>query len=213
MSSMASKKVAVIIGRFSTPTEGHYQLINSVRKFIKENKDLGLEVTPVICIIGGSKSDKDIHKNPLTVREREAYMQASGKCNGCKFFTTTNAFKALSMLRDNGYEPIAIAAGEDRIDPYMNILDKYFKKPDGSSIHHYPIKLNRDKLAVNPSEESMDDALKSGDVEVDMISGSLARRAVELGYFEEFCKIVGLEDKPKLARKMFDKIKYVIGGE
>ena len=44
------------------------------------------------------------------------------------------------------------------------------------------------------------------------MSGSLARRAVELGYEDVFAEIVGLEDKPALAKKMFDKIQGVANG-
>lgn len=59
-------------------------------------------------------------------------------------------------------------------------------------------------------DAALADMLDGGDISTDMVSGSIARRAVELGYEPEFAKIVGLEKKPALAKKMFDKIKSAI---
>ena len=215
---MGSKRVAVIIGRFNPPTRGHYSVINSVKKFIKSNKKLGLEVNPVVMVIGGSKSDADKKRNPLTVDERILFMTSSGQADGVKFFSASNAFAALSSLREQGYEPLAVAAGSDRIADYIKILDKYFLTDDGQPIKHYEIRLERDADAVetdkSEKQRAMDNILaKAHDgrsIDVDAISGSLARRAVELGYEPEFAEIVGLQSKPALAKKMFDKIKSSI---
>jgi len=213
-----AKRVAVVIGRFNPPTKGHYAVINKVKKFIKDNPKLNLEVVPVVVVIGGGKTDQDKAKNPLTVDERIVFMQASGNANAVKFTTAKNAFEALTSCRNEGMEPIAIAAGSDRIDDYVRILNQYFKMEDGTPIKHYKIFLERDDDAVETDEdekrESMDNILKSmadGDaVETDLVSGSLARRAVELGYEEEFAEIVGLENNSALAKKLFDKIKKVL---
>ena len=221
LAPMADKKVAVVIGRFNPPTKGHYSVIDTVKKFIRQNKNLGLEASPVVVIIGGSKSDADKKKNPLSAEEREVFMKASGKANGVLFFIAPNAFAAFSMLREKGYEPVAIAAGTDRIDDYKKMLDKYFLTPDGQPIKHYAIHLERNEDAIEKDKDAkktaMDKALetakkKGSDIDTDLVSGSLARRAVELGYEPEFAKIVGLEDKPALAKKMFDKIAQAIQG-
>ena len=104
----------MVIGRFNPPTKGHYAVINTVKKFIRENKNLGLEAGPVVVIVGGSKSDADKQRNPLSVEERELFMKASGYTNGCTFLSAKNAFEAFGLLRDKGFEPIAVAAGTDR---------------------------------------------------------------------------------------------------
>lgn len=213
-----SKKVAVVIGRFNPPTKGHYAVIDLVKKFIRTNKKLGLEANPVVVVIGGSKSDADKKRNPLSVEERILFMKSSGLANGAVFTTATNAFNALAQLRDANMEPVAVAAGTDRIDDYMTILSKYFKNSDGSEIKHHKILLDRDADATETSPDdkktAMDSALSSlknkGKIDTDLVSGSLARRAVELGFEEEFAKIVGLESKPVLAKKMFAKIKTAI---
>ena len=219
LSPMGSRRVAVVIGRFNPPTKGHYEVINTVKSFIKRNPKLGLDVSPVVVIIGGSKSDADKKRNPLSVDERISFMKGSGNANGVTLLTAINAFAALAMLRDKGMEPIAVAAGSDRIEDYIKILDKNFTKPDGSPIEHHKVNLKRDDSAVLSKSEdkknAMDSTLssmKSGDaLATDLVSGSLARRAVELGYEEEFASIVGLENKPVLAKKMFNKIKQSLG--
>lgn len=214
ISPMGSKKVAVVIGRMNPPTKGHYAVINQVKKFIRDNPKLGLDVSPVVVIIGGSKSDADKKRNPLTVDERLSFMKGSGNANGVVFRQATNAFAALAELRDAGLEPIAVAAGTDRIDEYIKILDKNFKTPDGGEIKHHKIHLVRNNDAVltkkDDKAKAMDSALASmkdgDDLSTDLVSGSLARRAVELGYEKEFAEIVGLESKPAIAKKMFAKI-------
>lgn len=216
---MASNKVAVVIGRFNPPTKGHYAVINQVKKFIRDHKDLGLNVSPVVVVIGGSKADLDKKRNPLSVDERMSFMKGSGKANGVTFRTAVNAFAALADLRDAGMEPVAVAAGTDRIDDYIKILDKNFKTPDDQPIKHHKIHLARDEDATltkkkdkaSAIDSTLDDMKSDGNIDTDLVSGSLARRAVELGYEKEFADIVDLADKPSLAKKMYDKIKASLG--
>ena len=212
---MADKRVAVILGRFNPPTKGHYRLFDTTIKFIKSNKNLKLEALPIVVVIGGSSSDKDKTKNPLSIEQRIHFMENSGKANLVKFLSAPNAFAAFSLLREQGYEPIAIAAGPDRIDSYLTLLDKYFKTPDETPIVHHAIELSRSDSAIAKDKEekkaAIDKTLKTAkekqhNIDIDDISASLARRAVELGYEEEFNKIVGLEHKPELANKMFKAI-------
>lgn len=215
------KKVALVIGRFSPPTKGHYAVINKVKQFIRDNPKLGLEMVPIVAVIGGSKSDLDKAKNPLTVDERILFMNGSGQADGVKFIKAKNAFEAMTKLREDDMEPIAIAAGSDRIQDYVRILNQYFKTSDDKPITHYKINLDRDDDAVetdaDEKQKKMDatlDSMKQGEeLETDLVSGSLARRAVELGYEEEFAKIVGMESKPALAKKMYDKIKAAMPKE
>ena len=215
---MGSKRVAVVIGRFNPPTRGHYAVIDEVKKFIRSNQRLNLEAYPVVVVIGGSKSDSDLKRNPLSVDDRILFMTSSGMANGAKFMSAKNAFEAFANVRKEGFEPIAIAAGSDRIQDYIKILDKHFTDDEGNQIKHYGITLSRDEDAVethkDDKQKAMDatlETLKSKNIlAVDQISGSLARRAVELGFKEEFAKIVGLDKKPALADKMFNKIAAAI---
>lgn len=216
-----SKRVAVVIGRFNPPTKGHYELINKVRAFIKAHPDLQLEAAPVVVVIGNDKKEKtpeELLKNPLSVHERVLFMTSSGLANGVKFVQAKNAFDALTGLRKHDMEPIAIAAGSDRADDYLRMLDQYFKTTDGKAIKHVKIEVGRDADAVSNKKEvkagSIDDtlqAMKDGDDPgLEAVSGSLARRAVELGYFDEFVKITGLEQNRKLAKKLYDKVRKAL---
>lgn len=214
-----TKRVAFMIARCQPPTAGHYKVISKMKEFIRKNPDLNLESTPIIVIIEGKKSSEDKSKNPLTADERIEFMKASGKANGVIFLKSNSGFTATGKIRDEGFEPIAIGAGSDRAKSYKDNLDKFFKKESGEDIEHVIIPgLDRKESAVETkktakqlSVDSAIDKIKDSQLEDDEISGSIARRAVELGYFDEFCKIVGLESKPVLAQKMFDKIKNAMG--
>lgn len=212
---MQSKRVAVIIGRFNPPQAGHYKLISDVQTWIKSNRKLNLEALPIVVVIGGSKSDSDLKRNPLSVEDRITFMKSSGKCNGVKFLSAPNAFAALEAVRKAGFEPIAVAAGSDRIDGYITMLDKYYTDNDEETIKHYKIELSRADAATETDKdkkrENMVDIINKmrdgTDPSIDEISASLARVAVELDAKDEFAKIVGLEKNKALASKMFAKVK------
>lgn len=215
MASVGPQKTraAVMVGRLNPPTAGHYKVIDAMKTFIRENKDANIHV-PVVVIVDGEKSGQDTTKNPLTAEERQKFIQASGRANGVQILIAPSGFAAFEEVRKNGYEPIAIAAGSDRADHYMDMLDKYFVNSDGSQVKHIKIDgLERDAVEEDKKEKSstMEKALEKlkegGTLDIAEVSGSMARRAVELGYVEEFAQIVGLENKPRLAQLMFDKIR------
>lgn len=244
MAKVGSKKVAVVIGRFNPPTIGHYKLISQAIKEMKTNpKFKGIDPFPVIIVIGSdekhekmlsdlesgndkdkAKAIKELARNPLTVADRIAAMQQSGKINiipKSNFITASNPFVALSKIRELHFEPIAVVAGSDRSSDeagsseYIKMLDKYFMNDDGSPIKHLEVSIER-KGEGKPADkdafvEKLLSAMKSGkELTGEEASGSVARRAVSLGYKEEFAKITGLEDKPALASKLFSKIEKAI---
>lgn len=197
-----SKKAVVMIGRMNPPTLGHYKVIDSMKAFIRKNPEYSLK--PIVVIINGAKTSEDTSKNPLNPEDRIKFMQASGKANGVTFIVAENAFAGFEAVRKLGYEPMAIAAGSDRAQKYKQMLDKYFTN-DGETIEHVVLSgLERDEDAdgtFDPNEK----------IDVSKVSGSMARAAVEAGYEDVFSKIVGLENKPKVAKIMFDKIKKAMG--
>jgi hypothetical protein len=219
---MQAKRVAFAIGRFNPPTEGHYRVINKLKEFIRKNPELNLEASPVIVVVTGEKSSLDKTKNPLSADDRISFMKASGRANGVIFLTAKNGSIALGIMRDNGYEPIAIGAGSDRAQGYLTLLKKSFFKPNGSELDHTIVPglaRSDDAVATKKSDKetalnlTLDKMKAEHELSPEDISSSLARRAVELGYLEEFTQIVGLQNKPKLAKLMFDKIKKAIGGQ
>lgn len=194
------KPAVVMIGRFNPPTAGHYFVMDAMKKYIREN-DLGVK-SAVVVIVDGEETGKDKSRNPLTAHERQMFITASGKANGIKILTAKNGFDAFTACRAAGYEPIAIAAGSDRADHYLDLLDKYFNKDsNGQKITHEKVPgLDRDMQTKVPD----------GEIDVKAISGSMARHAAEHGYEEEFIKIVGLEKSPALGKKLYNKVKAAI---
>jgi hypothetical protein len=209
------KRAAVIVGRFNPPTIGHYAVMDTVKTFIRKNESLKLEVIPLVVVVEGKETSKDKKRNPLTAAERISFMLGSGKANGVKFLKASSAFAAFEEVRKAGFEPIAIAAGSDRADTYLTMLDTYFTTPDGEPIDHVKIELPRITNEKTERSEKLNkdaalaDILKYVDSElpITMVSASLARLAVQKGEREKFAIIVGLSDKPTLAALMFDKIK------
>lgn len=207
------KRAVVIIGRFSPPTLGHYKVIDTAKIFIRRHQDLNLS-SVILVIINGEKTGEDKDKNPLSPEDRLKFIKASGRANGVILFVANSAFDAFTLVRKNGYEPIAIAAGSDRGTKYIEILNQYFTSPDGSKIKHYLVPGLEREIPPTKDKTIMGNALasikKGHKLDIAEVSGSLARYAVQLGYEPEFAKIVGLEDKPKLAKIMFNKIKQYV---
>ena len=206
---VSDKRAVVIVGRFQPPTAGHYKLINAAKKFIRENPALLLFTKPIVVIVNGSKSSQNKLENPLSVEDRIYFMKHSGKANGVEFLSANNAFNAFNAVRTAGYEPIVIGAGSDRVDGYIEMLDTKFTDKNGKKQVHYKLEIpERHEL---PSTRDSLEGLKGRKVGISELSGSLARKAVELGYFDEFVKIVGLENNLPAAKKMYKMIKESMG--
>jgi hypothetical protein len=217
------KRAAVVIGRFQPPTLGHYAVIDMVKKYVIDNQNLLLDAMPIVVIIAGKETSKDKVKNPLSGDERVRFMTGSGKADGVKFLIAGSAYDAFEKVREEGYEPVAIAAGSDRASKYLEMLDKYFEKSeDGKTIKHVAITLDRDETVSDNADDKQSkfdknaanaDILKYVDetIPVSMVSGSLARLAVKQNEFEKFAILVGLKDNVKLAKMMFNKIKNAGG--
>lgn len=207
------KRAIVAIGRFQPPTAGHYKVMNAMKAFIRDNPELNLDALPVVVIVAGGKSSEDKSRNPLTAEERKTFMESSGRANGVKFLISNSGFAAFEEVRKAGYEPIAIAAGSDRANDYLRLLDKYFTKKDGSAIKHVAVPgLDRDEdesTASSPEAFDMIIRMINDGEKIDnaQISGSLARYAANKDEDAAFAYIVGLDKKPKLALKLMDKIK------
>ena len=204
-----TKRAVVILGRFQPPTIGHYKIINLAKKYIRENAALALFTKPVIVIIDGKKSGQNKRENPLTVEERIFYMQNSGRANGVEFISANNAFAGFDEVRKAGYEPIVIGAGSDRADGYLSMLDDKFLDKNGKKQKHYELAGLDTRNELKPTEDTISHL---GDkIAIQSVSGSLARRAAELDYFDEFVTITGLDKNIPAAKKLFKRIKQQCG--
>lgn len=203
-----AKKAVVMVGRMNPPTAGHYKVIDQMKKFARTNKG----VVPIVVVVAGDKTSKDLKKNPLSADDRIKFMMASGKANGVKFITSTSAFNAFEDVRKAGFEPYAIAAGSDRGSKYLEMLDKYFLSKDEKALKHVIMpgleaREDPDDEGV-PSEEVLERAEKGESIPVHLISGSMARLAVKMGYKKAFAMILGVDQK--LADIIFKKVEAAL---
>ncbi len=197
----------VMIGRLNPPTTGHYFVIDKMKQFARK---YGKGMVPVVVIVDGKKTGDDKERNPLTPEQRIAYMKASGRADGVRFIVAPNAFAGFEAVRKEGLEPMAIAAGSDRKDDYLRILDGHFLDAAGAKQKHIAVDgLDRD--GDGEPEVPMDDLLdelEGGNMPpISMISASLAREAVKKDKLKAFGLITGLQKKPKLAAHMAAAIK------
>lgn len=207
------RRAAVVVGRFQPPTIGHYAVIDAAKKFIRDNPEMKLDAVPVLVVVDGKETSKDHARNPLTADERIAFMTGSGRADGVKILKAASAFEAFEAVRRAGFEPVAVAAGNDRAKTYLGMLDKYFKTKDGSKIKHHKIQVNRDDDAGAlgfgdiDKEAGLESILQYTDdkIPTSMVSASLARHAVQRDALDKFQIITGLP--AKLAKMMFAKIK------
>ena len=198
------KKAVVMVGRMNPPTAGHYKVIDQMKKFARTNKG----VVPIVVVVAGDKTSKDLKKNPLSADDRIKFMTASGKANGVKFIMSNSAFAAFEDVRKAGFEPYAIAAGSDRGAKYLEMLDKYFTDKDGGQLKHVIMpgleaREDPDDDGV-PSEEVLERAEKGESIPIHLISGSMARLAVKLGYKKAFATILGVDQT--LSDLIFKKV-------
>jgi hypothetical protein len=195
------KNAAVMVGRLNPPTIGHYKVIDEMKKFIRENDDLKISKAFLI-LVEGKETSKDKEKNPLSAEDRKTFIEASGKANGIQILIASSAFDAFEKVKDQGYRIKAIAAGDDRADKYVSMVEKYFDSPNCEMIP------NLERNNISPENLIH---LTLDDINPSVASGSLARKAVDLDKEDIFAKIVGLEKKPKLSKNLFDKIKKSMG--
>lgn len=202
------KKAVVMVGRMNPPTAGHYKVIDLMKKFSRTNPG----VVPIVVVVAGKETSKDLTKNPLSAEDRIKFMMASGHANGIKFITAPSAFAAFEAVREAGLEPYAIAAGSDRGAKYLEMLDKYFTDKDGGKLKHVIMPGLDEREDPDdegtPSEEILQMAENGEDIPLHLISGSMARLAVKLGFKKAFAKVLNV--KQPLADLIFKKVEAAL---
>jgi len=201
------KPTVVLIGRFSPPTSAHYELAHKAQAFAREEDNAKKEYSPLpfIIVVDGKETRRDKIRNPLTAQQSVQFLQASGKCNGCKIIVADNAIDGFNKVRKMGYEPTALAVGSDRAPGYIKLLNN--QEP---SVKHIVIPgiSDREDNSLSAMNTILARMRKDQDIDMDEISSSLAKHAAEEGYFPEFAKIVGLEDKLGLAKKLYNIVQH-----
>jgi hypothetical protein len=205
-----SKKAIVMMGRMNPPTAAHLHVIGKMWSYSQKHK-----LTPIVVLVHGEKTSKDKTKNPLDAEDRVSYLRsATPSANGMKIFISKSGGPgAFELVRENGYEPMVVAAGSDRAPGYLKILDEMFLDTDGSPIEHKIMPGLEDRQDPEedgtPSEEVLELAEKGEDIPMFLISGSMARLAVKLGKRVAFSKVLGV--KQSLSDPIFNKIAEALG--
>lgn len=117
-----NEKVAVIQGRFNPCAHiGHLNMINNAHKLT------GKRVFVVQIVSNNTKSPlKD--EEVLSEMAREILKHNPAIC-GWEIFNADKEHAAflpniVTFCRENGYEPVALCCGEDRLDDYQKSLDR-----------------------------------------------------------------------------------------
>ena len=117
-----NEKVAVIQGRFNPCAHiGHLNMINNAQKLT------GKRVFVVQIVSNNTKSplkDEDV----LNDMAKEILKHNPAIC-GWEIFNADKEHAAflpniITFCRENGYEPVALCCGEDRLDDYQKSLDR-----------------------------------------------------------------------------------------
>ena len=117
-----NEKVAVIQGRFNPCAHiGHLNMINNAHRLT------GKRVFVVQIVSNNTKSplkDEDV----LNEMAREILKHNPAIC-GWEIFNADKEHAAflpniITFCRENGYEPVALCCGEDRLDDYQKSLDR-----------------------------------------------------------------------------------------
>ena len=201
--------VVVIIGRFQPPHAGHYALIKMAKLFITKNSELGLAPFPIVAIVDGLKTREDKSRNPITADDRIAFMRASTLADGVKYLVGTSATDVLTKLKRAGYDPKVFVTGSDRGDTYLDMANKYY----GETPEFERRSITFDRTDMTTSGARIDDVLDSIDdsTPIQYVSGTLLRHSVETDRFDKFLILSGLKKSPKLAEKLFSKMKNAMG--
>jgi cytidyltransferase-like protein len=216
MQHMKDKPAVVVVGRFNPLTIGHQAMIRSAKEYADQNNIKHV----IVAIVAAESNSKNTQINPLSGVERKRFIEASDVAELIdQILVTKDAFNALASVRKSGYEPIAVAAGPERQQSYLNILDTYFLDKAGKPIKHFAVPdIERDNIVANGSEKEKEeknkqllDKLEDGqDIEITDVSSTLVKMAAKANKHDIFKKLTGFINNPKIGNQMFELVKQRI---
>ena len=181
-----SKKDTIVMtfGRFSPPTSGHELLVKTVLlTAAKYNAD---------HVIFASRT-QDAVKNPLTVKQKVAYMRHSFKgANIVGADDNIRTFLEAAKYLSGKYRNLIMVAGSDRVIEYTKILNKY----NGKDFSFEKI------LVVSAGERDPDSDGASG------MSATKMRKAAAEGNFAKFKQGVPSTMSTAMAKRMFNDVRF-----
>lgn len=201
------KNAIIAPGRYNPPTIGHQAMVKLLIKKAKELSTPASEVIPVVVIVAGAKSSADKQKNPLSATDRVKIFEKRWG-NKIKVMVADNPIIAANDLQAQNINATLVVSGSDR--SYKDVLDKY-APIDG--FEHHAVSMPSERRKPSDTEGFLSELEKSGRTpDIASVSGSLAKKAVELGYRKAFKALVQDDGKPSDAdiNELFDKIKEAL---
>jgi nicotinic acid mononucleotide adenylyltransferase len=116
--STEKKEIAFTFGRFNPPHAGHGKLLDSCGKACKNYR------------VYASPS-QDAKKNPLDHKTKVEHMKNLFPKHADKIDTTgehRNVFDIMSSLHDEGHTHVKMVVGDDRVEEFQSLFDKYKDK-------------------------------------------------------------------------------------
>lgn len=118
-------EVAIVVGRFSPWTLGHYKMIEAA-------KEEGLPVA--VFLVKGKKTSDDKTKNPFPEEVQTKIITKSidkEDLAGVYTIPTANLVEIIDILRNENKEPVLFIMGSDREDSLYSMYERYKDKiPD-----------------------------------------------------------------------------------
>ncbi|HPM74253.1 MAG TPA: hypothetical protein PLA71_00860 [Saccharofermentans sp.] len=117
----AKTKVTIIIGRYSPFHIGHAAMVKKAKHPV------------IMLLVKGTVSSKDKDKNPFPADVQEKIIRNAriSKIKDVVQVESADLVKIFDKLRAEGYEPVELIAGEDRIPFYKQMAQNYVTKLNG----------------------------------------------------------------------------------
>jgi len=183
--------VVFSFGRMNPPTTGHEVLVNKVQELANKNKahhEVVLSAT------------QDNSKNPLSPEQK--FMHAK------RFFPNTNIKMAskteptlihhIQRLNKAGHDHMIMVAGEDRVQEYKDLLNRYNGKPNKSGV--IPFSFHKiDVISAGARDPDAEGA--------EGMSASKMREHASNNKFKEFKKGIPSHVNSEHAKELFNHVK------
>ncbi len=167
-----SDTLTLTFGRFNPPHVGHGKLIDKTAEVAGEGGDYRIYPSRT----------QNAAKNPLPPKEKVEYMKKLYPQHSMAIQDDDNVksiINALEKAHKEGYKNINLVVGDDRVDEFQNLVNKYNKSAEEGGLYQFG-NINIQSAGERKEAESQ------SDTSVESMSASRMRKAAASGNFDEF---------------------------